>query len=83
MVTQTELLESPEITPFHFCLWGSMKSEMYKRKVDTPDEPLARILDVEACIKKRENQLRRTTLDLRTRVGECSEVDGGILESLL
>ena len=46
MVTQTELLESPDITPFDFCLWGSMKSEVYKRKVDTPDQPLARILDV-------------------------------------
>jgi hypothetical protein len=83
MVTQTELLESPNITPFDFCLWCSIKSEVYKRKVDTPDEPLARILDVDACIQKREYQLRRITRDLRTRVAKCSEVDGGILERLL
>jgi hypothetical protein len=57
--------------------------EVYKRKVDTPDELLARILDAAACIKKREDQLRRTTRDLRTRVAKCTEVDGGIFERLL
>ena len=36
-----------------------MKSEVCKIKVDTQDELLARILDAAACIKKRENQLRR------------------------
>jgi len=60
-----------------------MKSEPYKRKVDTPDELLARILDAAACIKKREDQLRRKTRDLRTRVAQCTEVDGGIFGYLL
>ena len=46
------------------------------------DELLARILDDAACIKKREDQLRRKTRDLRTRVAKCSEVGGGILEHL-
>ena len=46
------------------------------------DELLASILDAAACIKKREDQLRRTTRDLRTRVAKCTEVDGGILEHL-
>jgi hypothetical protein len=41
-----------------------------KTTVDTPDEPLARILDAAACIKKREDQMRRTARDLRTRVAE-------------
>jgi len=54
-----------------------------QKKVDTPDELLARILDAAACIKKREDQLRRTTRDLRTRVAKCTEVDGGICEYLL
>jgi len=45
-----------------------MESEVYKRKVDTPDELLAHILDAAACVKKSEYQLRRTTRDLRTRV---------------
>ena len=36
-----------------------------------------------ADINKREDQLRRTTRDLRTRVAKCTEVDGGIFERLL
>ena len=60
-----------------------MESEDYERKVDTPDEFLARILDAAACIKKHEDQLRRTTLDVRTRVAKCIEIGGGILEHLL
>jgi hypothetical protein len=47
------------------------------------DELLARILDAAACIKEREDQLRRKTRDLRTGVVKCTEVDGGILEHLL
>jgi hypothetical protein len=47
------------------------------------DELLARILDAAARINKREDQLRRATRDLRTRVAKCTEVDGGILEHLL
>jgi hypothetical protein len=35
-------------------------------KLDTQDQLLARILDSAACIKKRDDQLRRTTRDLRT-----------------
>jgi hypothetical protein len=45
-----------------------MQSEVYKRKVGTPDELLSEILDAAACIKKREDQLRRTTRDLRTGI---------------
>jgi hypothetical protein len=55
-----------------------MKSEVNKTKVGTPDELLASILDAAGCIKKRENQLRRTTRDLGTRVAMCIEVGGGI-----
>jgi len=47
-----------------------MKSEIYKRNVNTADELVARILDAAACIKKREDQLRRTTHGLRTGVAK-------------
>jgi hypothetical protein len=60
-----------------------MNSEVYKRKLDTPDELLPPILDATVRIKKREDQLRRTTRDLRTRVAKCIEADGGIFEYLL
>jgi len=48
-----------------------MKSESYKRKVDARDELLTRTLDPAACIKKREDQVRRKTRDLRTRVAKA------------
>jgi len=49
----------------------------------TEGELLAHILDAAARIKTREDQLRRTTRDLRTRVAKCTEVNSGILEHLL
>ena len=29
---------SPDLTPLDVCLWGWMKSEVYKEKVNTRDE---------------------------------------------
>jgi len=46
----------------------------------TREKLLTRILDSAALIKKLEDQLRRTTRDLRTRIAKCVEVDGGIFE---
>jgi hypothetical protein len=83
MVTEIELFESPDLAPLDFCLRRLMKGEVYKRNMDTRDEMVARILDAAARIKKREDQLRRTTRDLRTRFSKCTEVHGGILEHLL
>jgi hypothetical protein len=60
-----------------------MNSGDYKRKVDTRDELLARILDAATCTKKGEDQVRRTERDLRTPPAKCTEVDGGIFGYLL
>jgi len=49
----------------------------------TRDELLARILDAAAGIKKSEDQLRRKTRDLDTRVAKCCEFGGGVFEQLL
>ena len=43
--------------------------------MDTPDELLVHVLDAVVRIKKREDQLRRTTRDLSTRVAKFIEVD--------
>jgi hypothetical protein len=51
--------------------------------MDTRDGLRYRILDAAASIKKGDNQLRRTTLDLSARVARCVEADGGIFEHLL
>jgi len=74
------VFESQDLTPLGFCLWGWMKSEGHRRKEDTRDQLLARIRNAAVCVRKREDELRRTTCDLSTRVAECTEVDGGTLE---
>ena len=76
-------LRSPDLTPLDFCLWGWMNSEVCRKKVDTQDELLVNILDVIACIKERQDALRRTTRHVLTRVAKCIDVDGGIFEHLL
>jgi hypothetical protein len=68
MVTETGLFESADLTPLHFCLWGWTKGNIYKRKVDTRDDLLGRTLNAADLIKKRVDQLRRTTHDLRAQV---------------
>jgi hypothetical protein len=59
-----------------------MKSEVYERNVDIREELLVSILDAAASMKKSEDQLRRTTGDLRTRAAKSTEVDGGTYEHL-
>ena len=61
-----------------------MKREVYKEKVNTRDELVARIMNSAALIKQdRQDDLRRATRTVAKRVEKCSEVDGGILEHLL
>ena len=67
-----------------FCLWGWMKSEVYKEKVITRDELVARIMNSAALIKQeRQDDLRRATRTVAKRVEKCTEVDGGIFVHLL
>jgi len=54
-----------------------------KRKVDTRYELLTRIFDAAACIKKREDEFRRTTRYGHNRVTKCTEFDGEVFEHLL
>jgi hypothetical protein len=66
-----------------FLFVGLDEERSLQNKVGYTDELLARILYAAACIKKREDQLRRTTRDLSTRVAKYTEGDGGIFEHLL
>jgi hypothetical protein len=66
-----------------FCLWGWKKSEVYKEKVNTRDELVARIMNSAAIIKQeRQDDLRRATRTVAKRVEKCTEVDGGIFRTL-
>jgi hypothetical protein len=40
-------------------------------------------MDAIARIKERQDELRRTTRNVLTRVAKCIDVDGGIFENLL
>jgi len=61
-----------------------MKSEVYKQKVNTGDELVARIMNSAAFVKQeRQNDLRKATRTIAKRVEKCLEVDGGIFEHLL
>jgi hypothetical protein len=60
-----------------------MKSEVYRRKVDTWDELLDRIMDAIAHIKERQDELRRATRHALTRVAKRIDVDGGIFENVI
>jgi hypothetical protein len=67
-----------------FCLWGWRKSEVYKEKVNTRDELVARIMNSAALIKQEhQDDLRRATRTVAKRVEKCIEFDGGIFEHLL
>jgi len=62
-----------------FCLWGWMKSEVYKEKVNKRDELVARIMNSAALIKQeRQDDLRIATRTVTKRAEKCIEVDGGI-----
>jgi len=77
-------LARTEITPLDICLWGWMKSEVYKKKLNIRDELVARIMNSAALIKQeRQDDLRRAARTIAKRVEKCMEVDGGIFENLL
>ena len=67
-----------------FCLWRWMKSEVYKEKVNTRDELVARIMNSSALTKQeRQDDLRRATRTIAKRVEKRIEVDGGNFGHLL
>jgi hypothetical protein len=72
------------LTHLDICLWGWMKSEVYREKVNTREELVTHIMN-SAALRKQERQddLRRATRTVAKRVEKCTEVDGGIFEHLL
>ena len=61
-----------------------MKSDVYKEKVNTRDELVARIMNSAAFIKQeRQDDLRRATRTIAKKVEKCIEGDGGIFEHLI
>ena len=60
-----------------------MKSEVYKQKVNTRDELVARIMNSAALIKQEcQDDLRKAARTIANRVEKRIEADGGIFEHL-
>ena len=58
--------------------------KVYKEKVNTRDELVARIMISADVIKQeRQDDLRRATRTVAKRVEKCIKVDGGIFGNLL
>ena len=57
MVIELDPFECPKLTLLNLCLWSCLKSEVYKRKVDTRHDFIARILDAAARVKKCDYEL--------------------------
>jgi hypothetical protein len=76
--------KSPDLTPLDFCLWGWMKSEVYRENVNTRDQLVARTMSSAALLKQeRQDDLRTNTLTVVKRAENCIRVHGGIFEHLL
>jgi len=84
MVTRTELFESADVISLYIFLSVQLDEERSLQKNRGHTRRIVRSHFGCCCnIKKREDQLRRTTRDHRTAVAKCTEVDGGIFERLL
>jgi hypothetical protein len=73
-------------TPYsiRFLLWGWMKGEVYKEKLNITDELFARIMNSAAFLKhERQDDLRTSKLTVVKRVEKCIIVDDGFFEHLL
>jgi hypothetical protein len=74
---------SPDLTPLDFCLWGWIKRELYKEKVNTRNKLVALIINSAALLKQEcQDDLRRATRTVVKRIEKCIEVDDGIFENL-
>ena len=66
-----------------FWLWGWMKSEVYKEKVNTRDELVARIMNSAALIKQeRQDDLRTATRTIVKRLKSSLKSMVGFFETL-
>jgi len=59
-----------------FCLWGQMKIEVYKEKINPREELVAHIMSSAALIKQElQDDLTRATRTVVKRDEKCIEVD--------
>ncbi len=69
---------SPDLTPLDFFLWGHIKTNIYKTKVDDIDDLKSRITDEIEAIKR--DTLSNVFLEIKKRLTFCIDVHGGSFE---
>jgi len=74
---------SPDLTPLDFCLWVWNNGEVYRTKVDTPDELLNLIMDVITSVKEHQDTLRWATRPVLACVAKSTDDVIGILKNVL
>lgn len=74
---------SPDLSPLDYCLWGWMKDNVYKKKVNSREELVARIMDTAEQIKRSPEKLRNATKAVHKRASRCIDNDGLIFEHVL
>lgn len=74
---------SPDLSPLDYCIWGWMKDIVYKTKVNSRDELIARIMDSAVQIQGSPEKLRNATKAIHKRAAKCIDNDGLIFEHLL
>ena len=74
---------SRDLTPLDFCLWGWLKGEVYRTKVDTRADLVAHINNACVRINHHHHELRRATCSTLQHIHKCIGVGGSIFENLL
>lgn len=74
---------SPDITPLDYFLWGTVKSMVYSRPVNTQQELWRRIQDAMNDIRNNLEMMRNVQFSFLRRIRSCIRTNGGHFEHLL
>lgn len=72
---------SPDLTPLDFCLWGYIKTNIYKTKVKDLDDLKTRITQQIQLIEKK--TLENVFVEIRKRLNFCISLEGNTFEQYL
>lgn len=74
---------SPDLSPLDYCIWGWMKGQVYKTRINSREELIARIMDSATQLKEHPRKLRNSTKAVHKRALKCIENEGLTFEHVL
>lgn len=74
---------SPDLTPLDYYLWGHMKTLVYKKKSNSKQELVQRIMEVSQDIRNKPETLRESAYSILKRARLCIEQNGDHFEPLM